>query len=600
MPALEVTRSFQFALAPTELQREGFLKSAGACRWAYNYALEKKTRSHQAWVSRRDALLANGLTKEQWKAQMRDEAADLKASCAAWDHHRRALISMARAAGPKVSPLPQEPNELVAQLAREREEARPGGSGEEYARALSRARRMVARLKAELFVRGDQIPNQHDMAAIWRTERDLPKEEGGTPWWNEVNVFSFTSGFDRAQAAWNNWMNSARGQRGGRRVGYPRYKKKGRCLDSFTLYHDVQKPRIRLDGYRHLIIPTSGRVRIHGSSRRLARLIAGGEARVQSVTITRRAHRWYASVSCRIIQPSSAKQTVRQRVGGTVGVDLGSRYLAVLSHGPVRRSDVGNFIPHPEHLTRSLPRINRINRRLNRTQSGSRRARLLSAQLATEQHLVALRRAGTLHGITKTLAQSYSCIAIEDFDLVSLVSSVKGSRSRPGVKVKVKSYFNRRLLDASLGEFRRQLAYKCAQYGSQLITLDRGEPVATTCSRCGERNLNAKPFRERFTCSACSYTTCRHENAAACIFLAARRKISIVASGSGETENARRALVSPRIPRESRLTAMKREDTRVPPPASDHRVPIGQETRQPVLLPRPAGQPQQCAVNPAL
>lgn len=533
MSTLEVTRSFQFVLDPTETQREGLLKSAGACRWAFNYALEKKTASHQAWVSRRDALVARGLNRQQWKAQLRDEASDLKASHAAWDHHRRALISMTRSAGLETMPPPQEPASLVAQLALEREKARPGGQGQEYARALARARAMVARHKAELFSRGDQIPNQHDMAAMWRTERDLPREEGGTPWWREVNVYCFTSGFDRAQAAWSNWMTSASGQRGGRRVGYPRFKKKGRCPDSFTLYHDVQKPRIRLDGYRHLIIPTSGRIRIHGSSRRLARLIAGGEARVQSVTVTRRAHRWYASVSCRITQRSPVKPTARQRAGGTVGVDLGSRYLAVLSHPMMGGGE--KVISHPQHLLRSLPRINRISRRLSRTEQGSLQSKRLSARLARQQHLVALRRAGALHEITKKLSQTYSSIAIEDFDLVSLLSSAKGSRIRPGTKVKVKALFNRRLLDASIGEFRRQLAYKCPQYGSRLITLNRGEPVASTCSRCGARNPDAKPSQERFTCPSCSYAADRHENAAACILLAAQRKISGVASGSGET-----------------------------------------------------------------
>ncbi|WP_158718059.1 RNA-guided endonuclease InsQ/TnpB family protein [Streptomyces sp. NRRL F-2664] len=535
MPALEVTRSFRFALDPTEAQRESFLKSAGACRWAYNYALEKKTRSHQAWVSRRDSLIAKGMSRPQWKAQLRRETADLKASCAAWDHHRRALIRMARSAEPEVAVAPQEPADLVARLAREREEARPGGSGEEYARALARARRMVARHKEELFARGDQIPNQHDMAAMWRTERDLPKEQGGTPWWNEVNVYCFTSGFDRAQAAWNNWMTSASGERGGRRVGYPRFKKKGGCLDSFTLYHDVQKPRIRLDGYRHLIIPTTGRIRIHGSAKRLARLVALGEARVQSVTVTRRAHRWYASVSCKITQRFPAEPTLRQRAGGTVGVDLGSRYLAVLSNGPGTAGGRESVIPHPQFLLRDLPRINCINRRMRRMQPGSREYRRLSARAARRHHLVALRRAGTLHDITKRLSRGYACIAVEDFDLVSLVTSAKGSRSRPGTKVKVKSLFNRRLLDASIGEFRRQLAYKCPQYGSRLIKIDRGEPVATTCSRCGDRNPNAKPSQEKFTCPSCRYTADRHANAAACIYMAALRKMSAVASGSGET-----------------------------------------------------------------
>ncbi|MER5465564.1 hypothetical protein ABT010_33730 [Streptomyces sp. NPDC002668] len=65
--------------------------------------------------------------------------------------------------------------------------------------------------------------------------------------------------------AWGNWLASL----AGRKVGYPRFKKKGRSRDSFRLHHDVKRPTIRLDGYRRLQVPRLGSLRLHNSAKRL-------------------------------------------------------------------------------------------------------------------------------------------------------------------------------------------------------------------------------------------------------------------------------------------------------------------------------------------
>ncbi|MFD7341724.1 hypothetical protein ACFV98_37995 [Streptomyces violascens] len=48
--------------------------------------------------------------------------------------------------------------------------------------------------------------------------------EGGSRWWAEVDVCSFASGFDRAERAWKNWLDSFAGKRAGRWVGCPKFK----------------------------------------------------------------------------------------------------------------------------------------------------------------------------------------------------------------------------------------------------------------------------------------------------------------------------------------------------------------------------------------
>ncbi|MFI1184144.1 helix-turn-helix domain-containing protein [Streptomyces sp. NPDC020799] len=71
-----------------------------------------------------------------------------------------------------------------------------------------------------------------------RTE-ELPEGFHGParpcPWWHDVNTHAFQSAFIDADTAWQNWLRSLRGRRAGRRVGYPRFKKKGRARDSFSI-----------------------------------------------------------------------------------------------------------------------------------------------------------------------------------------------------------------------------------------------------------------------------------------------------------------------------------------------------------------------------
>lgn len=96
--------------------------------------------------------------------------------------------------------------------------------------------------------------------------------------------------------------HSLTGERAGRPAGYPRFHAKSRSRDSFTLFHDVKKPTLRPDEYRWLVLPKKitgkrgGSIRLHGNLRKLARRIAKGTARIQSVTISRGGKHWYASI----------------------------------------------------------------------------------------------------------------------------------------------------------------------------------------------------------------------------------------------------------------------------------------------------------------
>lgn len=384
--------------------------------------------------------------------------------------------------------------------------------------------------------------------------------DGVCPWWHEVNTYAFQSAFIDADRAWKNWLDSLSGKRAGRRVGYPRFKKKGRSRDSFRLHHDVKRPAIRMVGYRRLRFPTIGEIRLHGSGRELARAVDRGRAVIQSVTISRAGHRWYASVLCKTIVEMRQNPTPRQAARGTVGVDVGVKYLAALSQ-PIDLEDEGSrFVANPRHVQAATRRLVKAQRALSRAQLGSGRREKARQRVARLHHQVAERRASVLHQLTKRLATGFAVVAVEDLHVSGMTRSARGSADQPGRRVRQKAGLNRAILDAAPGELRRQLAYKTSWYGSKLAVVDRWFPSSKTCSMCGWQNPRLLLSDRTFTCSNCETVMDRDWNAARNI---ARHAVPVdqnVAPDRGETLNARGASVRPAVPRGGRQEALKRED----------------------------------------
>ena len=399
--------------------------------------------------------------------------------------------------------------------------------------------------------------------------------DGVCPWWHEVSTYCFQSAFDDADRAWRNWLDSLSGKRAGRRVGYPRFKKKGRSRDSFRLHHDVKKPTIRLAGYRRLRLPKIGEVRLHDSGKRLARLTDRGQAVVQSVTISRGGHRWYASVLCKVTTDLPEKPTARQRDAGRVGVDVGVKYLAALSKPLDAGDGTTRFVLNPRHIRAAEKRLTRAQRALSRTRKGSARREKAKRRVGRLHHEVTVRRVMALHRLTKRLATGFAVVAVEDLNVAGMTRSAKGTIEAPGRRVRQKAGLNRAILDASPGELRRQLTYKTSWYGSRLAVLDRWFPSSKTCSDCGWQNPRLTLSDRVFVCGdpSCGLRMDRDVNAARNIERHAELADSHVACDTRETQNARGVPVRPAVPRGRGRGAAKREDTGppglVPPQRSD-------------------------------
>ncbi len=282
--------------------------------------------------------------------------------------------------------------------------------------------------------------------------------ETGVVWWPECSKEAYADGIDGAVDAYWNWQNSRSGKRDGKRMGFPRFKKKGRDPDRVTFTTGAM--RVEPDR-RHLTLPVIGTVRTHENTRRVERLIAKGRSRVLAITVRRNGTRIDASVRVLVQRPQQPKVT---DPGSRVGVDVGVRRLATVATAD---GAVLERVPNPRPLDAALNELRHVCRARSRCTKGSRRYRERTTEISRLHRRVNDVRTHHLHCLTTHLAKTHGRIVVEGLDAAGMLrqQGLSGARAR-----------RRGLSDAALGTPRRHLSYKTGWYGSQLVVADRWFP----------------------------------------------------------------------------------------------------------------------------
>ena len=332
----------------------------------------------------------------------------------------------------------------------------------------------------------------------WNANKDAlaVSMETGKPWWPENSKESYNSGLESLADALRNFSKSRKGQRKGRRMGFPRFKSKDKAVPGFA-YTTGSFGLIDHDPYA-LKLPRIGRVHCMEN---VSKRVDG--ARVLRMSVSRRGGRWQASLTVEradLPVPSPPK-------GGSVGIDLGVKELATLSDGTV--------VHNPRALDSNLKRLRRAQKDLSRKAKGSNRRHRARTKVSHLHARVANLRHDMLDKTTTMLARTYADISIEDLNVAGMVKNHRLARV---------------VEDAAFAEFRRQLEYKTARTGARLHVIDRWYPSSKTCSNCGTVKAKLSLSERVYHCDKCGLVIDRDVNAA----------INIQVAGSApETSNAR-------------------------------------------------------------
>jgi putative transposase len=345
----------------------------------------------------------------------------------------------------------------------------------------------------------------------------------GLAWRGEVSSQVFEEAavdLGRGLAA---WTASRSGKRKGRPVGHPRFKKKAHTIGSFRMRNKTHGDRssIRIgtgDRPRSVTLPKIGTIRVQEDTRRLRRMIATGRARILQATITRGARRWWISITVEATDLHPAVQHPARPAGdktGWVGVDRGLRTLVVAGK---RDGSEALRVEAPKTLATGSLQQRRLARAVSRKKCGSANRRKASARLARHHTRVRDTRQHFLHQVSNQLVKTHDRLVLEDLNITGIMSNHRLARA---------------VSDAAWGELARQITYKQAWRGGQVVVADRWFASSKTCSGCGTLRKDLTLKDRTYTCGTCGLVLDRDLNAAANLAAWAEEHTRTVTDGAG-------------------------------------------------------------------
>lgn len=315
---------------------------------------------------------------------------------------------------------------------------------------------------------GNKFINYVAMAKLltaWRHEPD-------TAWLADAPVHPLQHTLKDLEWAYKNFFE--------KRADFPRFKKKG-VSDSFR-YPDPKQFKIDQLNSR-VFLPKLGWMRYRNSRNIL------GVAR--NITVSCVAGKWFASIQTEreVEQEAHPSSTI-------VGIDVGIARFATLSDG----SHIEPLNSFKKHQVR-LARHQRAMARKVKFSSNWKKAK---ARVTKLHQKIGYVRKDFLHKTSTILSKNHAMIVIEDLKVSNMSRSASGTLAKPGRNVKAKSGLNRSILDQGWGEFRRQLEYKQAWRGGEVLAVPPRN-TSRTCPACGHVSAENRRTQARFACVECGY-----------------------------------------------------------------------------------------------
>lgn len=320
----------------------------------------------------------------------------------------------------------------------------------------------------------------------------LPKElrETKYPWLNENTIAeSLMQSLRNCEQAYSNFFKSIKGNRKGRRVGYPKFKSKKQHKDSFTLYV-IRKENLVDFNSRTIFIPKlkDTKFKIANSSLKSKWINWFLGARPLSMSISKNAcGEYYCSILF------EKEQDIIQNIilSNSIGLDFSPSNLYIDNNNNI----APNYKPYKQLNKKKLKKLQR---NLSRKQKGSNnweKARTKQARL--EKHLSDSRR-DYIEKETLRLVQTYSVIGIEDLNLLGMMKFSHNAKN---------------YVDTSWYTFTQKLIWKSQFNDCIVIKSDRFYPSSKTCNHCGYVNHSLTLSDRKWICPNCGTEIIRDENA---------------------------------------------------------------------------------------
>ena len=301
----------------------------------------------------------------------------------------------------------------------------------------------------------------------------LTQLKTATDWLKEVNSQSLQQSLKHLDTAYQKFFKAG--------AGFPRFKSK-QDKQSFKIpQHFVFKSSFkkRTQKYSLLKIP-----KLKSWIKVLEHRALSGK--IKYVTISKTpTGQYYAAFTCEtVIQKLPSKPNA-------LGIDLGIKDLLITSDG--------QKVKNPRFLQQKLKRLRYAQRQVSKKHKGSGRRKKHITKLAGIHQKVSNTRKDYLHKISTYLIRENQTICVEDLAVKNMVKNHKLAQA---------------ISDVSWGELLRQLEYKAAWYGREILVIDRYFASSKTCSACQYKLDELALSVRKWKCPNCGTVHDRDHNAA--------------------------------------------------------------------------------------
>ncbi|HDX6315629.1 TPA: transposase, partial [Campylobacter fetus subsp. venerealis] len=265
------------------------------------------------------------------------------------------------------------------------------------------------------------------------------------------------------------------------KLSYPKFKKKKENFGSYYIGGD----QIIIKNEKYLKIPNFGLVKIREKLR--------FNGKINSVTISQKANKFYASFSMQISHDEYNKtHKIKNLNNQSIGIDLGIKEFVCLSNGLM--------IKAPKPLNKLTRLLVKRQRRLSKKQHAKTKQEAIngvkksnnylkeSKKLAKLHSKIANIRSDFLHKLSSIIIKNYDYIGLENLNTQGMMKNHKLAKS---------------LVDVSFYEFNRQLEYKANYMQKEIHRVDKFYPSSKTCCVCGNIKQDLTLKDRIYKCKSC-------------------------------------------------------------------------------------------------
>ena len=305
---------------------------------------------------------------------------------------------------------------------------------------------------------------------IWRNSLE-------TGWLSETHSQPLQQSLKDLERAYNNFF--------AKRADVPRFKKKGQS-DSFRFPQGCKLDQAN----SRIFLPKLGWMRYRKSRDVLGTL--------KNVTVSLNQDKWFVS-----IQTEREVETPLHPSTSILGIDMGIRRFASFDR-PLPEFDDRDHLAALNSFKRHESALRQAQRAMSRKTKFSNNWKKEKANVQRIHARISNARRDYLHKATTTISQNHAMVCIEDLQVRNMSKSASGTTEAPGKNVGAKSGLNKSILDQGGYECRRQLDYKLAWNGGQLIAVPPHN-TSRTCPCCGHIAKENRLSRSRFECVECDF-----------------------------------------------------------------------------------------------